>query len=75
MQRKLFKELWTLRFEKILEIEKQALQVYGALLKDCKTHYQDEAGLQKNFESLIQDEKRHVLLVQELLDIVCRQAD
>jgi rubrerythrin len=68
-----FKELWRLRFEKLLKLERESIRTYESLLAECRSRYQDKPILQERFEKLIKDEKRHAKLVEELLSIVNRQ--
>lgn len=75
MQRKLYKELWTMRFQKMLKLEEQSVEDYGALLKESKLKYRSATQLQDHLKQLIVDEKKHAKLVRELLSIVDRQAD
>lgn len=71
MQKKLYKELWRLRFQKMLELEEGSLWQYEALLKECKN--EPEARIQ--LKRLIKDETRHAKFVHELLTIVSQQED
>ena len=72
MKRKFYKELWDIRFSKMLELEKKSVVTYQALLDECKKGYEFEA-IKPHFERLITDEKKHVELVEELIDILNRQ--
>lgn len=72
MKRKFYKELWHLRFTKMLGLEKQSAGEYEALLGECKKYYKDHAVI-PIFEKLIADEKRHARLVEDLLRILERQ--
>ncbi len=75
MQRKLFKELWVLRFEKMLRLEEESVVAYESYLDECKEKYKDEKEVQRHLKTLIADEKKHARLVRELLKIVKRQED
>ncbi|OGW87317.1 MAG: hypothetical protein A3C35_08615 [Omnitrophica bacterium RIFCSPHIGHO2_02_FULL_46_11] len=75
MQRKLYKELWGMRFQKMLELEEQSITAYQALLQEFKKKYKDETKLQNDFKQLISDEKKHAELVRTLLKIVGEQPD
>ncbi len=74
MERRLYKELWKIRFEKMLGLERQSITDYQSLLEECKKNYKDHA-IQAHLEKLIVDEKKHERLVQELLEILRQQAD
>jgi len=73
MQRKLYKELWTMRFQKMLKLEEQSITDYGSILKECKG--KKNSVLETDLKKLILDEKKHAKLVRELLSIVNRQED
>ena len=74
MERRLYKELWRLRFEKMLRLEEESVTDYQALLEECKTKYKSHT-LIPHFERLITDEKKHAHLCKELLTILNRQPD
>ena len=73
MQRKLFQELWNLRFQKMLALEEQSISDYKDLLKECN-QLKDEETIKK-LKQLIADETRHAKLVRELIKIVKRQGE
>ena len=75
MQRSLYKELWAMRFQKMLELERQGAADYQNLLKECQDKHKNQLEIQAHLKKLITDEKKHVKLVQELIDIVNRQKD
>ncbi len=72
MRRKFYRELWSLRFEKMLGLEKKSACDYQALLNECRKHYKGHS-IGPHLERLIRDEKKHILLVEELLAILNRQ--
>lgn len=74
MKRKFYKELWRLRFTKMLGLEKRSAEEYEALLAECKKCHKDHAVIPV-FEKLIADEKRHTRLVEDLLRILERQTN
>ena len=74
MERKLYRELWAIRFKKMLALEKQSVKDYESLLKECRARF-FEHSIEPHLERLIRDEKKHVLLVQELQRILARQPD
>ena len=63
MKRKFYKELWSIRFNKMLGLEKQSIVDYQALLEECKKRYKGHS-IKPHLERLIADEKRHALLVK-----------
>jgi len=77
MERKLYKQLWKARFEKMLTLEKEGLKTYQDLIKDCskKENLRQHPAIQLNLEQVAEDEKRHIKLVEELLAILNRQPD
>ena len=74
MKRRFYREIWSHRFHKMLELEKRSVRDYQSLLEDCKKKHGSGVIL-THFEKLINDEQKHVLLVEELLNILHRQID
>ena len=74
MERRLYRELWQLRFAKMLELEKKSVRDYAALLEECRRLHKNHS-IEPHLERLIADEKKHTLLVEELLDILKAQPD
>lgn len=74
MERKFYKDLWSLRFKKMLKLEEQSIVDYEKLLAETKKRVQNEI-ISEHLKKLISDEKKHVLLVKELLQILERQPD
>jgi rubrerythrin len=66
--------LWGIRFKKMLALEKKSIVDYEAMLKECRAKYAGHS-IQPHLERLIQDEKKHAQLVEELLQILARQND
>ena len=75
MQRSLYKELWAMRFQKMLVLERQGVRGYRNLLKECRDKLQEESLIQTHLKKLIADETKHVKLVEELLNITSCQQD
>lgn len=73
MDRRLYKQLWSLRFKKMLQLEEKAAGDYEALLAECRTKYNSHSIIPE-LERLIADEKKHAQLVKELLEILARQS-
>ena len=73
MERRFYHELWSIRFKKMLELEKQSVVTYQALLDESKKKHKGHS-IEPNLEKLIADEKKHVLLAQELIEILNRQS-
>ena len=74
MERRFYKELWKLRFEKMLKLEKDSIVAYQALLDESKRRFKNHS-INAHLERLITDEKKHALLVQDLIQILERQAE
>ena len=74
MQRKLYRELWNIRFLKMLELEKKSIQSYEALLEECRKKHKGHS-IEPHLERLIADEKKHERLVRQLLEILRAQLD
>lgn len=72
MDRKLYKELWRMRFEKMLKLEEQAVVDYQELLDECRSKH-EQHPIEPHLECLIKDETKHARLVRELLSIVEKQ--
>ena len=73
MEKRFYKEIWNIRFKKMLQLEKQSITAYQTLLDECKKKYKGHS-VEPNLELLIKDEKKHVLLVEELISILNSQA-
>ena len=72
MERQFTKELWILRFQKMLALEKSGANDYQQLLDECEKHELDSQII-SSLNELISDEKRHTQLVSELIEIANRQ--
>lgn len=69
MQPKQFKELWEIRFQKILEGEKEALLFYRNLLKENEQLFRDTKA-KRMLEDIRRDEAKHVRIARRLLNLV-----
>lgn len=72
MKRKLYRELWSLRFHKLLDLERAAAAEYGELLQTYRKNPAASAVV-PHLERLLADEKKHAALCEELLAILDRQ--
>ena len=72
MKRRFYKELWGVRFNKMLDLEEKSVVNYQALLDECKSHFRHHS-IVAHLERLIIDEKKHAVLVRELIKILDRQ--
>jgi rubrerythrin len=73
MKRIFYRELWEIRFKKMLALECDSVAAYQILLDECKNKYHIDSVV-PHLERLIEDEKKHVLLVKELIDILNKNA-
>lgn len=72
MKRRFYKELWSLRFERMLKLEEKSAADYQALIDECKKRFKNHA-IVTHLTQLVVDEKKHALLVRELIKILNRQ--
>lgn len=76
MDRKHYKDLWLIRFEKMLQFEKDAAKGYTKLMKkaDCLPKpLKIKRFIYNCLEEIYKDEKRHAALVRRLIKIAERQ--
>ena len=72
MKRVFYSELWNIRFKKMLDLETQSVTTYQVLLDECREKYKGHS-IEVHLEQLIKDEKKHILLVKELIRILGSQ--
>lgn len=72
MNRELYREIWSARFEKMLGLELEAVQAYQELLEESRRAHPGHP-IGSALERLILDEMRHAGLVRELIEILARQ--
>ena len=63
------KKLWQIRFQKILDLEKESFDFYGNLLEE-KSALLKEAGLDSTLKQIRRDEGKHIRIAAELLRLV-----
>ncbi|PIQ85062.1 MAG: hypothetical protein COV74_10725 [Candidatus Omnitrophica bacterium CG11_big_fil_rev_8_21_14_0_20_45_26] len=66
------KQLWTIRFRKIVNLEKEAYRFYQGLL----AHYPDVlegTKTKKLLEQIMKDEAKHAKIAHQLLQLVKRK--
>ena len=63
------RELWQIRFLKILELEQESFTFYQKLLKE-KSALLEESGIQPMIKQIMQDEGRHIRIAKELVRLV-----
>jgi rubrerythrin len=64
-----FKELWEIRFLKVLNLEKESLSFYRSLLKHNQSLL-EETRAKAILERILEDERRHIRIVRKLLRLV-----
>lgn len=63
------KELWRIRFLKILELEQDSFNFYQKLLKE-KAALLEEAGIKPMIKQIMQDEGRHIRIAKDLVRLI-----
>ena len=74
MEKRFYKELWNIRFSKMLELEKQSVVTYRSLLEECKKKHRGHS-IESHLERLIKDETKHTSMVEELIHILNAQQE
>lgn len=65
MDEEILKEVWKIRFDKILKLKVESVELYEMLLKKY-LGLLEEVGAKEVLEEIIADEKKHVTLAKEL---------
>ena len=63
------KELWQIRFKKILQLEEESFEFYQKLLKE-KAEILEKAGAKSTIQEIMKDEGRHIRIAKDLLKLV-----
>ena len=63
------RELWQIRFQRILELEQESFEFYQKLLKEEKDIL-EKTAVQSTLKKIMQDEGRHMRIAKDLLKIV-----
>ena len=63
------KELWRIRFQRILELEEESFHFYQKLLKE-KAAVLEAVGVKPVIKEIMQDEGRHMRIAKNLLRLV-----
>lgn len=66
------KELWRIRFEKILQLEQESFDFYQKLLKE-KGDLLEEAGIKSTLKQILSDEGKHIRIAKELVHLVNKE--
>ena len=72
MKRRFYRELWALRFKRMLKLEEKSAVDYQVLIDECTKRFKDHS-IVTHLTQLVADEKRHALLVRELIEILDSQ--
>lgn len=65
------RELWRIRFLKILELEQESFNFYQKLLKE-NAGLLEESGVKPTLQQIMRDEGRHIRIARDLLGMVQR---
>jgi len=63
------RELWRIRFQRILELEEESFEFYKKLLKE-KSEILEKAGIAPTLKQIMSDEGRHIRIAKDLLQII-----
>jgi len=63
------RELWCIRFLRILELEEESFNFYRRLLRE-KSKLLEEAGVKETLKQIMRDEGRHIRIAKELVRLV-----
>ena len=68
------RELWRIRFQRILELEEESFHFYKKLLKE-KTKLLEETGIKETLRQIMRDEGRHIRIAKDLLRLLSKGHD
>jgi len=68
MSTKNAKEIWRLRFLKILQLEEESFEFYKKLLEE-KDRLLEESGAKPRLKQILRDEGRHIQIAKRLLHL------
>ena len=74
MNQKQARELWKLRFLRILQLEEESFEFYRRLLKQ-KSSLLAKGGVQPILKEILRDEGRHIRIAKELLRLVDQKSN
>lgn len=63
------KELWQIRFQRILELEEESFEFYKKLLKE-RSEVLEKTGIAPTIKKIMSDEGRHIRIAKDLLALV-----
>lgn len=63
------RELWQIRFLRILQLEQESFDFYKKLLTE-KGPLLEKAGIQSVLKKILQDEGRHIRIAKDLVRLV-----
>ena len=66
------RELWSIRFGKILELELESFHFYERLLEE-KSSLLKDAGLEPVIKQIMRDEGKHIRIAKDLLELVNKE--
>lgn len=63
------RDLWRIRFLRILQLEEESFEFYQKLLKE-KAGLLEQTGVASTLKQIMRDEGRHIRIAKDLLRIV-----
>ena len=66
------RELWSIRFLRILQLEQESFDFYQKLLNE-KSAVLEETGVHSILKQILRDEGRHIKIAKELIRLVGQQ--
>jgi len=63
------RELWQIRFQKILQLEEESFEFYQTLLKE-KAEILERTRTKSTIQEIMRDEGRHIRIAKDLLKLV-----
>lgn len=63
------RELWRIRFLKVLQLEEESCNFYERLLKE-KSSLLEESGVGSIIKQIMHDEEKHIRIAKELVRLV-----
>lgn len=63
------RELWQIRFQKILQLEEESFEFYQKLLKE-KAKILEKTETKSTIQEIMRDEGKHIRIAKDLLKLV-----
>ncbi len=68
MQRETLIEVWKIRFQKMLNLEEEAVDLYQTLIEE-NSQLLDEADVEEYLKEILKDEIKHVKMAKKLCQL------